>query len=255
MFDRITADLVSVLLASLRLGPVFTFAPPFTLIPIPGMVRVVLVVALAAAMINLRPGLADEQVRLPGFAIAALGELSLGIAMALALQLAFSAIAFAGRALDIQAGFGLAFLIDPTTKAQTPLIGAIFTYATAAIFFATSAPYDLLAVLARSFDQVPLGMALAPQKIGGVLSYFGTVSILAFGLVGMAILVLFLIDLVIAMMSRTLPQMNVLVLGFQVKSIVTLLLLPAIIGFAGAGIMRIIRLAIEAMPVIALGAG
>jgi flagellar biosynthesis protein FliR len=243
-FDRIEEALVAVLLASLRLAPVLFFAPPFTLVRVPALVRVALVLALAAGLNELGSPAADS---IGSLVVGALGELGLGTAMALSLQFAFAAIAMAGRALDIQAGFGLAFLIDPTTKAQTPLIGAVFVYAAAAVFFATSAPHDLLAVLATSFERVPLGMATTPQGIAPLLSLLGTMSVLAVGLVGLAVLVLFLVDLVIALLSRTLPQMNVLVLGFQVKSIVVLVLLPATLGLAGAGIVRIIRLSLEAM--------
>lgn len=249
MFEEEVEVLFQILLASLRLGPILIFAPPFTLIKIPGSVRLVVVVAVAAFLVTAGPNagaVANDPV---DFGAAALAEIALGIAMALTLQLAFASIAMAGRTLDIQAGFGLAFLIDPTTRAQTPLIGAIFTYAAAAVFFATSAPHDLLTVLDASFRSVPVGTALMPRKIDDLLAFFGTVAILAFGLVGLAILVLLLVDMVIAMLSRTLPQMNVLVLGFQVKSIVTLVLLPMTLGFAGTGIIRITRLALDAMLV------
>lgn len=243
--ETLVADLHRVLLASLRIGPLFAFAPPFTLLRVPGPVRLLLVLALAVTLLRLSP--AATPTELPSFLIAALGEVSLGIAMALALQLAFSAIGMAGRALDIQAGFGLAFLIDPTTKAQTPLIGAIFAYAAGAVFFATSGPYDLLATLALSFERIPVGTAFAANGPGDLLAFLGTVSILALGVVGLAMLILFLIDLVIALLSRTLPQMNVLVLGFQVKSLATLFLLPATIGLSLASIARIVRLATETM--------
>ena len=243
--ETLVADLHRVLLASLRIGPLFAFAPPFTLLRVPGPVRLLLVLALAVTLLRLSP--AATLIELPSFLIAALGEVSLGIAMALALQLAFSAIGMAGRALDIQAGFGLAFLIDPTTKAQTPLIGAIFAYAAGAVFFATSGPYDLLATLALSFERIPVGTAFAANGPGDLLAFLGTVSILALGVVGLAMLILFLIDLVIALLSRTLPQMNVLVLGFQVKSLATLFLLPATIGLSLASIARIVRLATETM--------
>lgn len=246
MFDQPVPSLIAVLLGALRLGPVFTFAPPFTLMRIPAAIRVLLAVALSAAMVGpVQNGAALYDPS--GIITVAAGELMLGIAMALALQFAFAAIVIAGRALDIQAGFGLAFLIDPTTKAQTPLIGALFTYAAAAMFFATGGPADLIATFAASFDRVPLGGGLPDASVRPMLAFFGTVSIFAMGVTGLAMLVLFLVDLVIATMSRTLPQMNVLVLGFQVKSMLAMVLLPLTLGLSGAVIVRIIRLALEAM--------
>jgi flagellar biosynthetic protein FliR len=156
----------------------------------------------------------------------------------------------AGRALDIQAGFGLAFLLDPKTKTQVPLIGALFTYAAAAIFFLTSGPTDLLAILGASFAAVPVGSAISPQDPGVLLGFLATASVIALGIVGLAVTALFLIDLVVAMMSRTSPQMNVLVLGFQVKSMTTLVLLPMTLAYSAAGMLRLIDMALEATPLI-----
>jgi flagellar biosynthesis protein FliR len=248
--DRLLADLYSILLLTLRIGPVFAFAPPFTLLGIPASVRLILVFVVSVTMLDLartRGALAEVQ----EFGLAAIGELSLGIAMALALQLAFAMIAVVGRALDVQSGFGLAFLIDPTTRTQTPLIGALFGYAAAAVFFATNGPHDVLAALAASLEAVPLGHAFQEPEIGRLVGFLGAVSVIALGVAGLAMMMLFMIDAVVAMVSRTLPQMNVLVLGFQVKSLAILFLLPATLAFGLAAIARILRLATEVMASLA----
>lgn len=246
MEGSFVAQVMAVCLAALRIAPVFAFAPPFTLMRVPATVRGAMVLTLAAALVGLTGG--DPVPAWQGSLVAAaVSELALGVAMALALQLAFAVIAMAGRALDIQAGFGLAFLIDPTTKAQMPLIGALFTYAAAAIFFATDGPADLVAVLAASFEAMPLGAALGPDAVQNVVSYLGLVSVLALGVAGLGSVVMLLIDLSVAMMSRTLPQMNMLVLGFQVKALVTLLILPATLALSASVIVSILRLAIETM--------
>lgn len=236
---------LAILLASLRLAPTIAFAPPFTMVRMPALARGCLTIALAAGAVGLG---GDNNVSWQGgLFTAAASELVLGLALALSLQLAFAMIAMVGRALDIQAGFGLAFLIDPTTKAQVPLIASLFGYAAAAIFFATNGPFDVLAALAASFEAQPLGAAGSADAIGQTLAFLGTVSVLALGVAGLASTVLLLIDLVIAMLARTLPQMNMLVLGFQVKAMVTLLLLPATLALSAGVIARILRLSVEAM--------
>jgi len=233
-------------LAALRLGPTFAFAPPFTLIRVPALVRGALVIGLATVMVGSNDP-RSVQDWTGSFPLAAASELALGLAMALALQLAFAVIGMAGRLLDIQAGFGLAFLIDPATKAQSPLIAALFGYLAAAVFFATDGPYAMLAIFSASFSAMPIGSAVMPGALSQLVGYLGTMSVLALGVVGLASTVLLLIDLVVAMMSRSLPQMNVLVLGFQIKALATLLLLPATLGLSAGVILTILRLAIEAM--------
>jgi flagellar biosynthesis protein FliR len=248
--EKLLADLNLILLISLRIGPVFAFAPPFTLLRIPGPVRLMVVLVISATLLGLAR-IGASATAAPNFILAALGELSLGIAIALALQLAFAMIAVVGRSLYVQSGFGLAFLIDPTTRAHTPLIGALFGYAAAAVFFATNGPHDVLAALALSFEAVPLGHAFQTSGVGTLIGFLGAVSVMSLGVAGLAMLILFMIDAVVAMLSRTLPQMNVLVLGFQVKSLAILFLLPATIALGLASMARIIRLAIEVMTGLA----
>lgn len=242
-------QIVATLLLSLRIAPMFAFAQPFTLLRVPATVRLMLGMSLAAWLVSANP---DDTWRAPfwdaGLPLVAIGELLLGITLALALQLAFAALLTAGRAIDIQAGFGLAVLVDPTTKSQMPLVGTIFAYAAAAVFFAIGGPNDLLAIWALSVAQVPLGAAVIGSDPGVLMEYMSGVFLMAIGLAGLVLVVLFVLDLMIAFLSRTLPQMNVLLLGFQVKAIATLAVLPIALSLSGALFGRLMRAALEAMP-------
>src|SRR3990167_1452332 len=126
----------SVLLA-LRIGPVFAFATPFTLTRVPAQLRVLFSLAVAAALVAGHPeAAAISDYSAGGLVACALRELLLGSLFVLAFQLTFAALYMAGRTIDIQAGFGLAMVIDPTTKAQSPLVGTLFAYAAGAVFLA-----------------------------------------------------------------------------------------------------------------------
>lgn len=245
----LTDQAVAVLLVSLRIAPLLGFAQPFTLLRIPATVRLMLSISLAAWLVSANP---DQTWRASfwdaGLPVVVAGELFLGISLALALQLAFAALLTAGRMIDIQAGFGLAVLVDPTTKSQMPLVGTVFAYAAAAIFFATEGPQDLLAIWAASIVQVPLGSASITGDPGVLMDYMAAVFLIAMGLAGILLLILFLLDLTIAFLSRTLPQMNVLLFGFQVKAIATLAALPLALALSGGLFARLMRFALETMP-------
>lgn len=244
----LVAQATATLLVSLRIAPVLAFAPPFTLLRIPATVRLLLALALAGWLVAGHPGATWRsdawKASLPALVA---GELFLGITLALALQLAFAALLTAGRVLDIQAGFGLAALVDPATRAPMPLAGTVLAYAAGALFFATGGPHDLLAIWAASIERVPLGAAGLAAEPGPVIDHCATVFLMAIGLVGVVLLVLFVLDLAIAFMSRTLPQMNVLLLGFQVKTIATLVMLPVALGLSGSLLAGLLRAAVQAM--------
>lgn len=234
------------LLVSLRLAPALAFAQPFSLIRIPVTVRILIAIGLALWLVDARPALTADRLAGHGFIGLMAGELAIGISIALALQLAFGAILWAGGVLDFQAGYGLATLADPTTREEMPLAGTVLVYGAAALFFTTGGQYDLLALWVASIETMPVGYGLLTPDMAALGSYIGTVFILAIGLVGAAMLAIFLADIVIAFLSRTLPQMNVLLLGFQVKAMLLLVTLPLAIALAGALFLRILRLAVTA---------
>lgn len=239
----------SVLLLSLRVAPVFALAPPFTLVRMPRSFRLLLGLGLAACVAAANPAAAA----LHDFSAAAIltiavRELLLGTIFVVAFQLTFAALQMAGRTIDIQAGFGLSMLIDPTTRGSMPLTGTLFAYAAALVFFAANGPGELIRLFAVSLDAVPLGAYQLAASPAPLLAFISLVFLTAFGIAGGAMLALFLVDAAIAMLSRTVPQMNVLVLGFQIKTIVLLVVLPITFGTAGALFARMTRLTLEALP-------
>ncbi|HEY0148120.1 MAG TPA: flagellar biosynthetic protein FliR [Allosphingosinicella sp.] len=243
--ETLTNQALATLLLTLRIAPTLSFAPPFTLMRIPATVRLILGISLAGWLVAAYP----EQTALTdfrsGLVATAASELLLGIMLALALQLAFAALLTAGRTIDIQAGYGLATLIDPGTRTPLPLVGTFFAYAAGLIFFASNGPADLLAIWGNSVAQVPLGQAAIGGKVGVLAAYMCAIFVMAFGAAGLVMLVLFVIDLSIAFMSRTLPQMNVLILGFQVKTLATLVVLPIALALSATLFLRMLRFALQ----------
>ncbi|OCC22919.1 hypothetical protein MB02_14225 [Croceicoccus estronivorus] len=247
--DDLLARAVAALLVALRIAPTFAYGGPFTLLRVPVTIRVLLALSLALSLVAGRPA-ATVEVLQSGASLLSLaaGELFVGIAVALCLQMAFAAILWAGRAVDIQAGFGLAMVADPTTQAQMPLAGTVFVYAAAAVFFTMGGAQDLIALWAASLDFLPMGHGMLTGDMRALSTLMSGLFAMGIGLFGVVMLVLFLLDLTIAFMSRTLPQMNVLLLGFQVKSMAVLLTLPIALGLSGGIFLRLLRTAIEGAP-------
>ena len=248
--DNLTAWLTAALLLSLRISPVFAFAPPFTLMRVPALFRVMLGLGLAGLIAAALPGLTPPPTVAGPLVAAAARELFLGLVFVLAFQAAFAAIYVAGRTVDVQAGYGLAALIDPTSRAQTPLIGAIYAYAAGAVFFGMGGHLDLMRILAASLEIAPLGQAGLPASLGPLIAFLGAVFATAFGVAGGLILTLFLTDLGIALLSRTAPQMNVLVLGFQAKTLLVMIALPLTLGVSGALLARMVSTILQALPAL-----
>jgi flagellar biosynthetic protein FliR len=250
--DQLAASVMSCVLLSLRIMPVFLFAPPFTLVRVPRLVTVLMSLGLAAMLVSAFPETALlRETGVGTLVIGAVRELSIGLVPVVVLQLLFGSLYLAGRTIDIQAGFGLALLIDPTARGQLPLVGMMFAYVAGITFFAMGGHYDLLRFFAASLKAIPLAAPL-PGSAGHVLAaltaYASVMSFIAIGIGGAAIVALLMVDLVIAMLSRTVPQMNALLIGIQVKAMLLFLLVPLALGLSGALFARMIAEALETLP-------
>lgn len=245
--EAFSSHLIAVLLAGLRLAPALTFAQPFTMMRIPAILRVLLSLLLASVMVQAGDLPPDMSAVSPDILLSLMvSELLIGLVIALCLQAAFAAVLVAGRTIDIQSGFGLALLADPANRGQMPLVGTVFAYLTAALFFAVGGANELLGVWALSFRSVPVGSLIGWIDVMALAALLSSVFFVALGLAGTVLLTLFLIDLTVAATSRTLPQVPVLLIGFQVKTLAVLLTLPLAISASGALYLRLIRLALEA---------
>lgn len=211
-------------------------------------VRVCLALALGACLATSTTSNAAVTMSNGEFASALCIELMLGLAIALAFQVAFGALSFAGRVVDVQAGFGLAMVMDPGSRQQAPLFGTIFTLVAGATFFSLNGPDELLRLFANLVRLMPPGSARLNVEPGDLIAYVGIVMAAGLGAAAVVILSLFMIDVAIAFLSRTLPQMNALMLGLQVKTIATLLVASLSVGLLAPAVFRIISLALGFLP-------
>jgi flagellar biosynthetic protein FliR len=234
------ALLIGTLLVALRLAPVFLFAPVFGTFKLPPMMRVFLVLGLAFLLtlgLSLDAGLTQTSF---GFLLAAaMGELLIGAAIASGLMAAFAAFAFAGRILDLQIGLGVASLFDPVTRASTPLIGTLLSMMAVMVFYSVDAHHLLLRAFAFSFEQIPPGAGISRLNVMALVMQGGLVFSYGLALIAPVVFILFLVDMGLAVLSRTMPQMNIFFLGIAVKVVAGFLLLALSIRYMGPAILKV----------------
>lgn len=237
---------MSVLLTSVRVGVLFLAVPPFGAVRIPVMVRVVLVLVLASALVGpgggLKAGL--EPVSLIG---ATLHEAVVGGAIALGLFSAFGAFQFAGRLLDLQIGFGVASLVDLATRSSAPLLGTVLSMMAAVYLFAIDGHLALLRLVKLSLEKLPAGTGIGAMDPSALLAQFGSCFAFGFVIVAPVILCLFLVDVGMSFMSRTMPQMNVFVMSMSLKVLVGLFVLATSVPFANGVSRRVFENAFETL--------
>ena len=234
------AWIVAVLLVSIRFGAVFLMTPVLGSAQLPVHVRVFFVLALSATIVSAAGArVLDVPVQPGDLMIAALGELMVGALLAFGLFAGFGAFLFGGRLLDMQIGFGVANLIDPATKSQSPLLGTGLNLLAGLLFFAVDGHHMIVRGLAYSLERFPPGAFVGQFDLAVVVAMFGSMFTFGVALVAPVVFCLFLIDVGMAVISRTMPQVNVFFLAISIKIFAGLMILAISIQYMAPLMHRI----------------
>jgi flagellar biosynthesis protein FliR len=234
------AWILAVTLVAIRFGATLALTPVFGSANLPAPVRVLFVVGLSVVLVsglNIQP--ASLPTTLPAFIVAAFSELVLGALLAFGIFTAFAAFLLAGRIMDIQLGFGVAAIIDPTNRTQSPLLGTILNLMAVAMFFAIDGHHMIVRGLAFSLEQVPPGTFVTDVDPAAVVAQFGGMFVYATILAAPVLFTILLIDVVLAIVARSMPQVNVFIVSLPLKILVGLITLAISLRFLGPVVAHI----------------
>lgn len=164
------------------------------------------------------------------YIIVLIGELLVGLSMAMVAQVFFAAVQLAGEVLDTQMGFGIMNVLDPLNGTQAPLLGNFKYILAILVFLEINGHHYLLRALFDSYKSVPIGQfSLHEGFIHYLISLFGNLFIIGMKLAFPIMGTLLFTDIILGIMSRTVPQMNIFMIGMPVKVIIGFTVLLAII--------------------------
>lgn len=232
------ATLVTFLLILTRLTAALSVAPPFDGSQVPIRVRVALSVGLAMAVTGNQ--VAEVPATVPGLVTALLYQVAVGLMMGYVLRLLLGAVQAAGALIDLSVGYSAAALYDPfTLAAATPLARL---YQLLAIVFLVVLDGHLLVVqgVLRSYEAAPLA-GLRFDSVGALLTEgIGQFLIAAIEIAFPVLVALLLADGVLGLVTRAAPKLNVLILGFAVKSLVLLFTLGLGLPLVANGVSSLV---------------
>ncbi|MBC3875072.1 flagellar biosynthetic protein FliR [Undibacterium sp. LX15W] len=217
--------LMHVFFLSIRMAGVLLFSPILFANPIPGSVRILLILCLSIAIaMGITSELAQTESYSGGLGFivaAALKELMLGASFSIGAMIAFAAISVAGNLLDIQIGFGVAQVFDPLTQKQVPILTSAFNQLGVIFFFLVNGHHTVLRAVALSVDKFPLGASWSIESFAlPVMKQIGMLFTLGFALAAPVVFCVLLVELSLGVVSRNMPQMNMFVMGVPIKIVV-----------------------------------
>lgn len=222
--------LITFILIFARISSFMVTSPGFSLKQAPIVLKVGLSFFLSVIVYSMIPekvGAANLII----FSFLVIKEILVGIALGFVVQLIFSSIEMAGQLIDFQVGFSMGSVYDPSVGIQASNYGRLYYWIALVLFFLSDMHHIVLQNLINSFQMVPLNEAgFIGNTVEGIIRLFIEMFQVSFMLAAPVVLVAFVTDCVLGIVSRSVPQINVLMLGMPMKILVSfifiLLFLP-----------------------------
>ncbi|MFH1851030.1 MAG: flagellar biosynthetic protein FliR [Candidatus Neomarinimicrobiota bacterium] len=203
-----------------RLTALLTTLPIFSYGSIPPRVRVMLAFVLAVIMLPLfGAGPLPEFTGLLDMLLAMTREMLIGLIIGFSARLIFEGFSMAGSFIAIQTGFQMANVMDPSTDQQEPIISHLWILLMTTIFLVADGHHLLIETLYANFRLIPLGTGQIPPAVGQTLIEGGSQAFdIAIRFAAPALVFFLLVDVAIGFIARVMPQMNIFMVAFPLKS-------------------------------------
>lgn len=229
MLDFTQHHLFIFLLVLVRTSGLVLAGPPFGSSEIPAQVRVFLALALAVLIYpaQMQTPL-DSPLTLAGYLPAIGAELFVGFLLGTGTVLLFSGVQLAGQIVGQMSGMTLADLYSPGFDANVPLLSQLLYMVALAIFLASGGHRLAMTGFLDTFVAIPPGgMSLSTSLTDTTVTLLVQSFSLGIRVAAPATAALLLASLVLGIISRTLPQLNVMALGFGLNALATFGMLAA----------------------------
>lgn len=217
------ALIVGFVLAVVRAAAWVALVPPFGTRAIPTQVKVGFAAALA---LPVAPRLAADppSLELAPLIGAVVLQVAVGLALGFVTSLLFAAVQAAGELVDLFAGFTIAQAYDPLSNVSASVFGRFYQLLATVLLFALDGHLLLVRGFLTSFEAVSVSAPPLGDLSGLLLRTFGLFLLAAVEIAAPLLAALFLAEVALGLLARAAPHMNVFVLGFPFKILLTLVL-------------------------------
>jgi flagellar biosynthetic protein FliR len=212
---------VFVMVAS-RLGALIMIQPLFGALSVPIRLRALFVIGLAALVtpcVRADRGFPDT---VGGLVLAMGGEILLGMLIGLAVRICFLGLQMGGLLIAQESGLAFGQIADPSTGDTQSVLSTLYLQLGAVVYLIVGGHRVLVAACLDSFQTIPLlgdsGSCLAGADL--VIDAMAVGGQIAVRVAAPAVVTLFLVNVAMGFVSRTVPQINIATVGFSLKGLV-----------------------------------
>lgn len=168
---------------------------------------------------------------LPELILAIASEVLMGLILVFGVLILFASVQLAGQIMSFQMGFSMARAIDPNTGVQSTALSQFLYLFTVLLFFSINGHHVMIQAIASSFHLVPpTGISFQPSLAEPVVELSAHMFLVGLKIAAPMMIALFLSNLCLGIVARTVPQVNILMIGFPINIGIGLMLFGLVLG-------------------------
>jgi flagellar biosynthetic protein FliR len=207
-----------------RVAGVMAFAPFYSMGAFPKSVKITIPLMVALALTPTVPQeLIPAEFGLAEITVALLGEAIIGIVLGLTAAFVFSAIQLAGQIMGFQLGFSIVNIIDPQTAVKTSVISIFQNFVALSFFLLINGHHWFFLAISDSLQYLPVGgIHVNAPLVQELVRLSAQIFVSGLQIAAPVVAVTICSDVVIGIIGRSAPQINILIVGMPVKTLVGL---------------------------------
>ena len=233
IFNLNYAEFERFLFVFFRVGALILFVPVLGSRQVPVSMKIGLILFTSIVifpLVQARP--LPEPQGIFDLAVFLLSDVTIGLGIAYITRLIFAAVQIAGTVVDFQMGFGVVNVIDPQTDTQVSVTAQFHNIVAVLIFLVVDAHHFILQAIVESFFIInPAEINFSSLTPEYMLYLFSGTFTTAVKIAAPIMAILFFLSVGLGLVARTVPQMNVFIVGFPLQIGVGLLMVGLSISF------------------------
>ncbi len=154
-----------------------------------------------------------------------------GLTFGFITNICFNSLKTAGSLIDQQLGLSMVNIYDPATNSQSTLVENILYWIGIIIFFSMNGHHKLIEGIQNSFNLVAIGHPILDGNYSYIINVFTQCFIIGFKIAVPMILSLVIAELLIGFISKSVPQLNVMIIGMPLKLLIGIVFLIIALPF------------------------
>ncbi|MHC5061156.1 MAG: flagellar biosynthetic protein FliR [Planctomycetota bacterium] len=231
--ELLAGKMLGFILVLTRIGAFFASSPVFSWQAIPQKVKVCLAVLSAiffSSLISCPVNSNDVSLLAAGLMMA--NEAIYGLCLGFIAVMIFGAVKLSARIIERQMGLSMAQILDPLSGESGQPVGLLMEMIFILLFLSANGHHLLLLTVSKSYESFPIGSAPDISRLlNGIIEALSTMLVLGLKMSGPILASFLLLMVILAVLARIAPQMNILFLSLPIRVGLGLLMVGIFLPF------------------------